>query len=70
MIFFSCRDGTLAIIHEDSPDKYTLVETVKTKAGSKTMALDLKTHKVFLPSAELKGGKPQPKTFEVLIFGK
>ncbi len=42
MIFFSCRDGTLTIIHEDSPDKYTLVETVKTKAGSKTMALDLK----------------------------
>jgi YVTN family beta-propeller protein len=74
LIFFSCRDGTLTVIHQDSPDKYTLVETVKTKAGSKTMALDRKTHNVFLPSADYAGGKPGgkplPKTFEILIYGK
>jgi hypothetical protein len=76
LIFSSCGDGTVTVVHEDEPDKYTLVETIKTKVGSKTMALDRKTHKLFLPTAEFKpnpgGGRPMmvPKTFAVLIYGK
>jgi len=76
MIYFSCGDGTTTVIHEDGPDKYSVVETVKTKERSKTMALDPKTHDIFLPSADFKpnagGGRPSvvPGTFAVLRFSK
>jgi DNA-binding beta-propeller fold protein YncE len=76
MVFCSCGDGTVSVFHEDEADKYTLVETIKTKTGSKTMALDRKTHRLFLPSADFKpnagGGRPtvDPKTFAVLIYEK
>src|SRR6266403_2595101 len=43
--FASCGDGNLTVIHEDSPDKYTVVENVPTKRTARTMGLDLKTHK-------------------------
>ncbi|HEY3268378.1 MAG TPA: YncE family protein [Armatimonadota bacterium] len=46
------RDGTLTVIHEDAPGKYTVVETVPTQAGARTMALDLRTHHVFLVTAD------------------
>jgi DNA-binding beta-propeller fold protein YncE len=78
LVFCSCGDGTVSVYHEDGPDKYTLVETIKTKPRSKTMALDPKTHKLFLPTAEFKADpdKPRarptmvPKTFAVLVYGK
>jgi DNA-binding beta-propeller fold protein YncE len=76
MVFCSCGDGTVTIVHEDEADKYTLVDTLKTKTGSKTMALDRKTHRLYLPTAEFKanagGGRPTmvPKTFAVLIYEK
>jgi DNA-binding beta-propeller fold protein YncE len=76
LIFASCGDGTVTVIHDDGNDKYSVVETVKTKKGSKTLALDLKTHRLFLPSADFKaaegGGRPTvvPKSFAVLVFGK
>jgi len=74
-IFNSCADGTVTVVHQDG-DTYKVVETIKTKERSKTMALDLKTHKLFLPSADFKpsatGGRPviDPKTFAILVFGK
>jgi DNA-binding beta-propeller fold protein YncE len=74
-IFSSCGDGTVTVVHQDG-DKYQVVETIKTKERSKTMALDGKTHKLFLPSADFKasatGGRPtiDPKTFAILVFGK
>lgn len=52
LVFHSCGDGTLSVIHQDDPDHYSLVENVVTPRGSRTMALDLKTHHVFLASAE------------------
>ena len=82
MAFFSCGDGTVTVIHEDEPDKYSVAETVKTKQGSRTMALDRKTHDLFLSSADFKPAaeptpdnpKPRPTvvpgTFAVLRFGK
>ena len=39
-------------VHEDSPDKYTVVENVKTQRGARTMALDPKTHRAYLVTAE------------------
>jgi len=75
-------EGTLTVIHEDSPDKYSLVENVKTEPRARTMALDTKTHKVYLPTAQF-GAAPAPtkeqprprapmlaNSFEVLVFGR
>lgn len=45
--------GTLTVIHQDSRDKYTVVENVPTKKGARTMAVDLKTNAMFLPFAEM-----------------
>ena len=78
LVYFSCGDGTVTVIHEDGPDKYTVVETVKTKQRSKTMALDPKTHDIFLPSADFKPDPANPKgrpsvvpgSFAVLRFSK
>ena len=63
LIFNSNGEGTISVIHEDSPDKYSPVETVKTVPRAKTMALDPKTHQLFLSTAE--AGQ-----FEVLVVGK
>ena len=48
LIFNSNGEGTITVIHQDSPDKYSIVETVKTVPRAKTMALDPKTHRLFL----------------------
>jgi YVTN family beta-propeller protein len=63
LVFMSTGGGTIAVFHQDSPDKYTLLENVTTNPGSKTMALDPKTHNLFVP-ANL-GGQ-----FTILVFGK
>ena len=75
MVFCSCGDGTVSVFHAEGKDKYTPVQTIKTKAGAKTMALDPKTHKLFLPAVETKaakeGDRPTfvPGSFAVMIFG-
>jgi YVTN family beta-propeller protein len=63
LIFNSNGEGTITVIHQDNPDQYTVVETVKTLPRAKTMALDPKTHQLFLSTAE--SGQ-----FEVLVVGK
>ena len=63
LIFNSNGEGTITVIREDSPDKYSVAETVKTLPKAKTMALDLKTHRLFLSTAE--AGQ-----FEVLVVGR
>jgi DNA-binding beta-propeller fold protein YncE len=63
LIFNSNGEGTITVIHQDSPDKYSVVETVKTAPKAKTMALDPKTHRLFLSTAE--NGQ-----FEVLVVGQ
>jgi DNA-binding beta-propeller fold protein YncE len=77
LFFVSCGDGHLTVIHEDSADKYTVVENVATKKTARTMGLDLKTHKIFLPIAEFeppapgeRRGKMKPGTFAILVVGK
>ena len=51
-VFNSCGDGTLSVAHEDSADKYSIVEQVKTVSRARTMALDPKTHNVYLSIAD------------------
>ena len=63
LVFNSNGEGTITVIHQDSPDKYSVVENVKTLPKAKTMALDPKTHRLFLSTAE--AGQ-----FEVLVVGR
>jgi len=84
LVFFSTGggNGALSVFHEDSPQKYTLLEEVKTQAGARTMALNRKTGRVYLsvaefgPRPEATAGNPQPRpammpgTFSVLVFGR
>ncbi len=76
LIFMPDGDGKVTIIHEDSADKYTLVQNAETQQGARTIALDLKTHKLFLPTAQSQppdqpNGRPKivPGTFTVLMMG-
>jgi DNA-binding beta-propeller fold protein YncE len=62
LIFNSNGEGTITVIHQDSADKYSVVESVKTLPRAKTMALDPKTHQLFLSTAE--AGQ-----FEILVVG-
>ena len=57
--FSSNGEGTLTVVHEDSPDKFSVVDTVPTQPRARTMAVDLKTHQVFTVSAEF-GPAPAP----------
>lgn len=48
--FSSNREGTLTVIAEESPDKYSVLGNVTTAPGSRTIALDESTHRLFLPA--------------------
>ena len=73
--FASCRDGTLAVISETAPGKFTLVQTLKTGPGAGTMGVDSATHKIYLPTADYEEVKPGatgrpkiiPGSFKVLV---
>jgi DNA-binding beta-propeller fold protein YncE len=45
-------DGTLTVIHQDSPDEYRVTATVTTQVSARTMALDPATHKIYLAAAQ------------------
>jgi DNA-binding beta-propeller fold protein YncE len=82
LAFASCGgDGVLTVVKEDSPGKFT-AENVTTQKGGRTLALDSKTHKVFVVSAQF-GPRPAPTadnprprppilpdSFVVLVVGK
>jgi YVTN family beta-propeller protein len=82
LAFSSNGDGTLTVVRETSPGKYDVVETVSTQRGSRTMAIDPKSHYIYLPAARfnqpkesgLDGSKQRPVmvkgSFEVLVVGK
>ena len=78
-VFSSNGEGTLTVIHEKSGKSFEVVENVPTKKGARTSAIDEKTHKVYLPTADFmppnpeeKGKRPgmMPGTFQVLVVGK
>jgi DNA-binding beta-propeller fold protein YncE len=72
------ESGNLTVIHEDSPDKYTVLENVPTKKYARTMAIDFKTHNIFLPIADFEPVAPKgdeeppmkPESFGVLLVSK
>jgi DNA-binding beta-propeller fold protein YncE len=59
--FSSNGDGTLTVVHEDSPDKFSVIENVTTPRRARTMDLDAKTHQVYTVTAEF-GTAPAPTT--------
>ncbi len=60
--FSSNGEGTLTVVQEESPDSFRVLENVPTQSGARTMALDEKTHRVFLVTANF--GPPPPPTAE------
>ena len=82
LIFVAMREGNIHVFHEDSPDKYSVVDTVKTQVGAKTMGLDIETHKLYLDTSDFGPApvptadrpRPQPAavlgTFHVLVYGR
>ena len=84
LVFASCGDGTITVAHQDSPDKYTVVQTIATQRGARTMTIDPSNHNVYTVSAELGPPlKPTPEnphpppyptvkssTFTFFIFSK
>lgn len=81
-LIFTANNGSVTVIHQDSPDKYSMVENVKTPSRATTLALDPKTHRVYLSTAEF-GPAPDPTpvaphpappmlpdTFMVLVLGE
>jgi YVTN family beta-propeller protein len=76
LAFASCGEGTVTIAHEDSPDQLTVVQTLKTERGARTMALDPRTHRIYLASAKFEApaegqrrGRMVAGSFKVLVYG-
>jgi hypothetical protein len=76
LAFSSCGDGTTTIAHEDSSNKLTVVQTLTTRPSARTMALDPKTHRIYLPAAKFEApaegqrrGKMVPGTLKLLVYG-
>ncbi|HZZ17423.1 MAG TPA: YncE family protein [Candidatus Sulfotelmatobacter sp.] len=82
LAFASCGEGVLTVVKEESPDKFSVAQNVKTERGARTMELDTKTHKIYLvtakfgppPAVTAEQSHPRPSilpdTFEVLVVGK
>jgi len=81
LAFASCGDGTTTIAKEETPEKLTVVQTLKTERGARTMAIDPKTHRIYLPTAQFQpppspapGASPArptivPNTLKLLVYG-
>jgi DNA-binding beta-propeller fold protein YncE len=82
LVFVSTREGMVHVFHQDSPDRFSEAETIKTEFGAKTMGLDTKTHNLFLDTADFApapaptADRPHPQrpaiqgTFHVLVYGR
>jgi len=74
LAFSSNKDGTLTVVDAPAAGPYRVLQNVATQEGAKTMALDPKTHNIYLATANFaKTGKktvPVPGTFTILVVGK
>jgi hypothetical protein len=86
LAFASCgRAGSVTIVKEENPEKLTVVQTLETALGSRTMTLDPRTHKIYLaavdyaqapetlptgtPAGKAPRPQPVPNSFKVLVYG-
>lgn len=80
LAFTSCGDGVTTIAKEENPEKLTVVQTLKTQPRARTMELDPRTHRIYLPTAEFQSapapspgaspGRPTivPNTMKLLVY--
>lgn len=79
--YSSNGEGTVTVIRELSADKFEFVENITTEPGARTIAVDVKTHKLYLPTAQLKPVEPTtanpnprpqqvPGTFHIVVVGE
>jgi hypothetical protein len=80
LVFASCSDGATTIAKEETPQKLTVIQTLKTERGARTMALDPPTHRIYLPTAQFQPppspspgappGRPVivPNTLKLLVY--
>jgi YVTN family beta-propeller protein len=81
LVFASCGEGVTNIVKEETPEKLRAVQTLKTERGARTMAIDPKTHRIYLPTAQFQpppspspGASPTrptivPNTLKLLVYG-
>jgi YVTN family beta-propeller protein len=81
LAFASCGEGVTTIAKEEAPDRLVAAQTLQTERGARTIALDPKTHRIFLPTAEFApppspapGASPArpsivPNTMKLLVYG-
>jgi DNA-binding beta-propeller fold protein YncE len=78
LVFSSNGAGTLTVVHEDSENAYSVVASIPTQRGARTMELDPRTHRIYLVTAQL-GPQPAqphtpppmvPGTFKLLVYGQ
>ncbi|MFI5253062.1 MAG: YncE family protein [Bacteroidota bacterium] len=82
LAFSSNGEGTMTVVREDAPDKFTVIDNVKTQTRSRTMSLDPKSHRIYLSGAEFgkapdatkENPRPRPQmvkdSFTIIILGK
>ena len=81
LAFSSNGDGTLTVVHEESPDKYSVAQNATTQRGARTMALNPDNHEVYLVTAEIEEQPPaegqtrpqrkmKPGSFTLLVMSK
>lgn len=82
LAFSSNGEGTLTVVHEDSPDKFSVVDNIATQRGARTLAVDQRGHRVLLVTAEFgptpapTADRPRPRppmvpgTFTLLVYGR
>src|SRR5580658_8764911 len=82
LAFASCGEGVLTVVKQESPDKFNVLGNVPTQPGARTLALDAKTHNIFVvtakfgppPAATPDDPRPRrsiaPDSFVVLVVGK
>jgi len=76
LVFASCGEGVTVIARENSPNDITVVQQLQTQLGARTIALDPKTHRIYLPTADF-GPPPSPNarpsivpnTMRLLVYG-
>jgi DNA-binding beta-propeller fold protein YncE len=73
--FASNADGTLTVIHQDTPDQYRAVQTIETPQGSRNMGLDATNHRLYVVSAKFgpvpaggRRGPVLPGTFALMVI--
>jgi YVTN family beta-propeller protein len=76
LVFAPCGEGVTTIVKEETPDKLSVAEALQTQRGARTIALDPKTHRIYLPTADFgpapsPGARPSivPDTMRLLVYG-